>query len=114
MRSEDLTVIFDADLVTELKNGALGAVGQAAGANVLAERDEKSIYVYPVALGELFSEHGEGLVGAVRGDITPAVGDTMDVNVHADDFVAAGNTEGQVGAFGADTGEGDHQVTLAG
>src|SRR5262245_49827681 len=80
---------------------------------MLAERDQQAVNLDPVAPGQLGFQGRERLLRRARLYIPPAVGDTVDVDVHADAGLTAGDAEHQVGAFRADTGQAEQHRLLA-
>src|SRR5215204_1090856 len=99
-------VLEDTNLAAHLQDRAGGAFGKEAGADVLAKRDEEAVDLDPVFTGEFLLELCHGFLRRRSGDVAPAVGDAVDVDVNADVWLAAGDADGEVGAFGADAGEG--------
>src|SRR3546814_3876973 len=55
-----------------------------AGADELADRHQPLVDPDPVLLRQLVGQGGHGLLRRRRGDVAPAVGDAVDVNVHGD------------------------------
>src|SRR5205809_4354211 len=102
-----------ADLLAHGEHRTGRAAGESAGADVLAERDEEAVDLNPVALRELRLERGHRLLRSPRLDVAPAVGDAVDVDIDADAELAAGDTEHQVGALGADAVEREQNVVVA-
>src|SRR5215207_6168292 len=82
-RSES-AVLGDADLLAHVEDRTLGAAGEGAGADVLAEGDEQAVDLDAVGLGEDGSQGGLGQLGGASLDVAPAVGDAVDVDVDAD------------------------------
>ncbi len=81
---------------------------------MFAERHQKLVDGHPVLLGE---DSGEGIVGPLRGaggDVAPTVRDAVNVDIHADNRLAAGNPEREVGALDPNTGEGAHRRLVTG
>jgi hypothetical protein len=104
----------DSHLPAHIQEWAGGAVGQAGGADVLAEWDEQLVDLNPVRLGQDLFERQAGLFGGCRGNIAPAVCNAVDVNVDADERLPAGYSERQMGAFNADAVEAEQGLLVAG
>jgi hypothetical protein len=104
---------FDADLAAVFQKQTLGTSGPGAGADISSERNEKRIELTPITPGERFLELKQGFFGSRSADVSPAVDDSMNMNVHADALLAACYRQDQVCAFGADPFEGKEHVPLA-
>jgi len=66
-------------------------MGKIAGADMLSKRHQEAIDFNPITLGEFFSERDHRLFGCGGLHVSPAIGHTMNVNVHADEWFTAGN-----------------------
>src|SRR5688500_17399803 len=66
---------------------------------MLAERNEKAIYLDPVFLRQLRLELAPNLIGAARSDIAPPHGDTCDVDIDADPLLPRRYSESEVRAL---------------
>src|SRR5262249_23620053 len=88
----------DADLPAHVQHRAGGALRADAGADVLAEGDEQGVDLDPVAAWQLFLQRGHGLFRRPGGDVAPAVGDAVDVNIDADVRLLADDAEHEVSA----------------
>jgi hypothetical protein len=110
-----LAVLRDADLAAHVEQGADGAFGGDGGADVFAEGDAVAIDAEPVFFGEFGVEGFGGLRGGIGGDVTPAVGDLVDVGIDGDARrFAAGDADGEAGAFGTDAAESEEGLVVAG
>jgi hypothetical protein len=77
-----------------------------AGTDVLPKRNEQAIDLDPVAARQFGGQRG---CRSFRGrgiDISPAIRDTMHVNIHRDTRLSAGNSEHEVRAFDPNTRKG--------
>jgi hypothetical protein len=96
---------FYPDLLTHVNYRTSGATWATAGTDMLSERDEKAIDVDPVLLRQPVFERDHGALWRSGTHVSPAVGDTMHVNIHADIGLVARNAEHEMSAFGANTME---------
>ena len=85
-----------------------------AGADVLAEGEDEAVDRGTIGGREDGLQGGQGLLGGLGPDVAPAVGDAVDVDVHRDRGVAAGDASRELRALGADAGEAPHDVVVAG
>ena len=92
-------MLFNANLPAEFEHRAFRASRQRARADVFAERDEQSVDFDPVTARELAFERDGSLLGRSSPDVSPAVGDAMNVYVDADSGLTAGDSQHEVGAF---------------
>lgn len=107
-------MLCHADLLAHVEDGAGGALGAYAGANVLAERHEALVDRDPVPTRQNILEDDHRPFGRPGRDVAPAVGNAVDMDVDADSLDAAGDSGGEVRALRPDTGERLHQVGIAG
>ena len=104
---------FNADLPAEFEHRTFRASRQRARADVFAERDEQAVDLDPVTARELVFERDGSLLGRSRPDVSPAVGDTMNVYVDADARLVAGDSKHEVGAFRPDAFKREQRLSLA-
>jgi len=74
-------------------------------ADVLAEWDQQPIDRCPVPRREPGLERRKRLLRRPGVDVTPAVRHAVDMRVHRDPWLVAGDRQHQVGAFGTDARE---------
>ena len=100
-----LSMPFNADLPTEFEHRAFRTSRERARTDVFTERDEQAVDLDPVTARELVFERDGSLLGCSRPDVSPAVGDAMNVYVDADARLTAGDSQHEVGAFRPDAFE---------
>ena len=93
------------DLLTHVNDRTCRAVRATASTNMLSERDEEAIDVDPVLLRQDVFESDHSALWRSCMHISPAVGDTMDMNIHANKWLVTCNAEHEVRAFRANTME---------
>src|SRR5512133_1463629 len=103
---------LDANLLAHVQDGADGTARQITRADMLPERDEQAVDLDPIALGKLRFERHHRLLRGGGGDISPAIGHTMDVDVYADERLTAGNPQDEMGALGPHTRKGLHNFLI--
>ena len=100
-----LTVGLDPSLLAHVEHRAGRAARTAPRTNMLAKRHEKAVDLHPV----LLRQHGfEGTHGAFRcslRDISPSVGDTMDMDIDPNRRLMTRNAQDKISAFGTYTAE---------
>src|SRR5262245_60602780 len=104
---------FNTDLPTEFEHRAILPSGQQARAYVFSERDEQAVDLDPVTSRELAFERDGSLLGRSRPDVSPAVGDAMNVYVDSDARLTAGDSQHEVGAFRPDAFKREQRLGLA-
>ena len=72
---------------------------------MFSEGDEEAVDLYPVFARQGGFESGHRELRGLCLDVAPAVGDSVDVDVHSDMRLAAGDSEDEVGALWTDAGE---------
>jgi hypothetical protein len=106
-------MLLNADLPAEFEHKAFRASRQRARADVFAEGDEQAVNLDPVTARELAFERDGGLLGRSRTNVSPAVGDAMNVYVDADARLTAGDSKHEVGAFRPDAFKREQRLGLA-
>lgn len=71
-------------LFTILVHRANAAFGRDGDTDVLAVSNEEIVDGKPILFGEFLTERKFGLVRVLRLDISPPIGNPMDVGIHAD------------------------------
>jgi hypothetical protein len=104
---------FNAHLPAEFEHGAFRTSRQRARAYVFAERDEQAVDFDPVTARELAFERDGSPLWRSRPDVSPAVGDAMNVYVDADARLTAGDSQHEVGAFRPDAFKREQRLGLA-
>jgi 5-formyltetrahydrofolate cyclo-ligase len=99
------TVPHDSHLLAHLQHGTGGALGQVPCANVLSERYQQTVDLHPIALRKYLFERYHRLFRCRGSHITPAVGDAVHVDVHADVGLAVGDAQHKMSTFWSDTRE---------
>src|SRR5262245_22149508 len=112
-RAAALAMPFNADLAAEFKHGAFRASRQRARADVFAERDEQAVDLDPVTARELAFERDGSLFGRSRRNVSPSIGDAMNVYVDADARLIAGDSQREVCAFRPDAFKREQRLGLA-
>ena len=102
-----------ANLLAHIEHRTRRAVRQLSPAYMLSEWDQKAVDLYPVTAREFFAKRIHSLFRRSRFDITPTVSHAMDVNVYADERLAAGYAEHEVSAFRADAFKGEQDIGVA-
>ena len=80
---------------------------------MLAEGDQQTIDLDPVAARQHPFEFDHGLLRGCRVDVAPAVGDAENVDVHGDARLVAGNAKHQIGTLRADAPEREQYPIIA-
>jgi hypothetical protein len=80
---------------------------------MLPERDKEAVDVDPVLLRQDVFEGGHGALRRSCVHVSPAVRNSVDVNIHANVWLVTRNTEDEMGAFGANTMERLQQPRVA-
>jgi hypothetical protein len=96
---------FYTDLATHVEHRAGRTAGETARADMLAERDQEAIDFYPVATRQDGFERRRRLYRRSRVNVTPAIGDTMNMDIHGNVGLATRNAEHEVGTFRTHTVE---------
>src|SRR5690349_19669393 len=94
---------LNADLLAHFQYGTSGTMWKIACANMLSKWDKQTIDVDPIALGKFRFQLDHALLGCGCFDIAPAIGHAMDVNVHANEWLATGNSHDEMRALGTNT-----------
>ena len=90
-----------ADLLAHIQHGTGGAVRKIASANMLAKRDEQTVDFNPIAAREFGFKRHQRFFRSRSLYIAPTVGHAMDMDIHADEWLSAGNAQNQVGTLRA-------------
>ena len=98
-RLSDLAVRFHSDLAAVLEHSTRRALGQGTGTDVLAEWNQQTIDLDPVAPRQLLFELPPDLLGASRLHVPPTNGHASDVDVDADSLMTCRDSECEVGAL---------------
>lgn len=101
------------DLLAHSEDGASAASRTCKRAEVFAEGNEEAVDRDPVFAGQLRFQGGQCLFQRLGPHIAPAVGDAMDMRIHSDTWLSAGDAERQVRALGADATERKDDFLLA-
>jgi hypothetical protein len=96
---------FDADLSAHLPHWAGGAVRKSTGADVFAEGHQQLVDLYPMGPRQRSLELLQRTLRRVGVDVSPAVGDSVDVDVHPDARLAARDPQHQIRAFRTDAAQ---------
>ena len=96
---------FYTDLAAHVEHRAGRTVGETARADMLAERDQEAIDFYPVATRQDGLERRRRLYRRPRVNVTPAIGDTVNMDIHGNVGLATRNAEHEVGTFRTNTVE---------
>jgi hypothetical protein len=91
---------FYTDLAAHIEHRAGRTAGETARADMLAERDQEAIDFYPVATRQDGFERRCRLYRRPRVNITPAIGDPVNMGIHGNVGLATRNAEHEVGTFG--------------
>jgi hypothetical protein len=83
---------FYTDLATHVEHRAGRTAGETARADILAERDQEAIDFYPVATRQDGFERRR-LYRRSRVNVTPAIGGTMNTDIHGNVGLATRNAE---------------------
>src|SRR5947208_2674655 len=102
-------MILDTPLLTHVEHRAGGATRPATRANMLAKRYQQAVDLHPVRLRQHGFKGHHSAFRSTRGDIAPAVSDTMHVDIDTNTRLLTRNAQDQVGAFGTDTAERAHE-----
>lgn len=89
-------------LLAHFQHGTSRALWALPRANVFAKRNQQAIDIYPMTLGKDRFECDHRFFRCGGLDVTPTVGDPMDVDVHADVGLAASDAQHKVGALRSD------------
>src|SRR5512139_490343 len=89
-----------------------GTARQAASANVLSKRDKQAIDLDPVAFWKFLLQRRHGLLRRGGGNISPAVGNPVNVDVHADERFPTGDPQDKMRTLWSDTGKGLQHLFL--
>ena len=81
---------------------------------MLAKRDKQTINFYPIGTRQNGFERGSRFLRRRRVDISPAIRDTMHVDIHTDTWLITSDAEYEVCALRADTVEREENSRLAG
>src|SRR5438067_1020729 len=102
-----------ADLPAHRQDGTGGTLRQPSRADVFAEGHQERVDLDPVAFRQARLEGGHGFLRRGRRHVAPAVGDAVNVDVHADGRMAAGDADREVSTFRADTVKGHEHLRVA-
>src|ERR1700712_4608284 len=92
----------DADLLAHLEQGARRASGLRTSTDVLAKRNQQSIYLDPVRSWQFLLEYLHRLLRCLRHNQPPAVRHPVNMDIDADEWEIAGDPERQVRALRTD------------
>src|SRR5437660_12647109 len=84
-----LPVARHTHLCAHIEQRARGTLRCHTSAYMLAERHQQGVDFYPIAPRQFFLEYCYGPLRRGRLHITPAVGDAVDGNIHADGMISA-------------------------
>ena len=101
-----LAMRLDADLLAHIQHGTGETVRKVTGANMLAEGDEQPVDLNPIAAREFGLKRHQRFFRSRSFHIAPAVGHTMDMNIHADEWLSTGNAQNQVCTLRSDARKG--------
>jgi hypothetical protein len=102
-----LSVRGHPDLLADVENRARAALWAVAGANMFAKGDKQTIELDPKLARQVSVKLRHCFFGTRGVDVTPAVGDAVDVNVDADAWPTASDAQDQVGTFWSDAAKGE-------
>ena len=97
---------LDPYLLAHIEDWADRTARPAPGTDMLAKWHQEAIDFYPVLRWEHGFQCGHGLFWGTRLDISPAVGDAVDMNIHANAGLLTPDAQHQVGTFGAHASQG--------
>ena len=98
-------MILDTVLLTHVEHRAGGATRSVPHTNMLAKWYQQTIDLYPVLLRQHSFESQHRAFRGALGDIAPAVGDTMDMDINSNKRLLTRNAQDQMRAFGTNTAE---------
>ena len=96
---------FYTDLAAHVKHRAGRTAGETARADMLAERDQEAVDFYPVAMRQDGFERRRRLYRRPRVNVTPAIGDTVNMDIHGNVRLTTCNAKHEVGTFRTNTVE---------
>lgn len=82
--------------------------------NMLAKRHQYTIYLNPVLSRESGLKCRYGLFRGLSLNVTPAIGDTMNVNIHTDQRNATGNAQCEISTFRPDPSKREQDLPITG
>src|ERR1043166_7208831 len=98
-------MILNPSLLAHVEHRAGRAARSAPHTNMLAKRYQQTVDLYPVLLRQHGFESQHRAFRSALGDIAPAVGDAVDMDIDPNKRLLTRNTQDQVSAFGTDTAE---------
>src|SRR5262249_16011853 len=102
---EVLTMILDPSLLAHVEHRAGGATRSAPHTNMLAKRYQQTVDLHPVLPRQHGFESQHRAFRSTLGDIAPAVGNTMNMDVDPNKRLLTRNAQDQMSAFGTSTHE---------
>src|SRR5687767_14479443 len=105
---------LDTHLLAHIQDGTGGAVRKVAGADMLAEGDEQPVDLDPIAARQFGFKGQQRFFRGRSLYITPTIGHTMNMNIHADEWLSTGNTQNQMCTLWADPGERAQDLSITG
>ena len=99
-------------LLAHIQYGAGGTVRHTAGTNMFSKWNKQTIDLDPIALWKFRLQRDHCLFRRGGSDISPAVGHPVDMDIHADEWLATSNAQDKVGALGSYTGKGEHGLFI--
>ena len=107
-------MLLHPNLLAHFRERTLGAFRQLACADVLAKGNQQAIDFNPIPLRQLGLQGSEGFFGRSGLDKAPAIGNAVNVNVHTDAGLLAGDAQHQIGALGTHSGKRSQGIEIAG
>jgi hypothetical protein len=89
-------------LAAHIEHRARRTARQPAGTDMLPERDQQTINLYPIGTRKNFFKRHRGLFRGWGVDIPPAIRDAVNMDIDGDPRLIAGNAEHEVSALRAD------------
>src|ERR1044071_6655420 len=94
---------LDSHLLAHIQYGTSGTMREAAGTNVFPKWDEQTIDINPILFRKFRFQLDHALFLRGRLYISPAIRDAVNVNVHANERLATGNSHHKMRALWTDT-----------
>ena len=109
----NLTMCLYTDLQAHIQHRTSGAMREIASANMLTKWDEQAVDFDPIAAREFGFKRHHRFFRSRSLYIAPTVGHAMDMDVHADEWLFAGNAQNQVCTLRANAGERAQYLRIA-
>ena len=103
----------NANLLTHVQHGARRTTGSLPRADMFAEGHEQPVDFNPVSTWQFCFEDSQGALRSRGGHITPAVRHTVDVDVHANEWLITGDAQRQVCTLRPYSGKREQNLPVA-